>query len=109
MTLTGIVPILRPPACGTKEPAATGRHVTGRRGPAPDETVQAVARRMLGCQPRLLDGPRDGTERRLKLFWRGIPSDRDDDREAIPERPADHRRDSKSQAWRPLVRKVHLK
>jgi hypothetical protein len=51
----------------------------------PAETGQAVARRALGCQPRLLDDPRDGTERRLKLFWRGIPPDRDDDREASPE------------------------
>jgi hypothetical protein len=75
----------------------------------PAETVPAVARRALGCQPGLLDDPRDGTERRLKLFRRGILPDWDNDREAIPERSADHRRDSKSQAWRPLVGKVHLK
>jgi hypothetical protein len=49
------------------------------------EMGQAVDRRALGCQPRLLDDPRDDTERRLKLFGRGIPPDRDDDREAISE------------------------
>jgi hypothetical protein len=104
-------------------PLAVGHIAETQRGTNPFRTRMPVycpaamqehdtvieERRALGGQPRLLDDPRDNTERRLELFWRGIPPDRDDDREAIPERLADHRRDSKSQAWRPLVRKVHLK